>query len=124
MCSKIFALHSLVFPKLIEKPTNVSVAAGKTFKLRCRAAGHPDPVLSWQKDGGSSFPAANDRRMDFETESKVYTIKNAQPVDTGKYTCSATNDAGSVNATAFVTVLGRRALSDFYLNGDTRISFN
>jgi len=37
--------------------------------------------------------------------SKVYVIKNAQYVDTGKYTCSATNEAGSVNATAFVTVL-------------------
>ena len=102
-----------MFPKLIEKPSNVSVEAGKTFELHCRAQGHPDPTLSWQKDGGTSFPAANDRRMDFQPESKVYVIKNAQYEDTGKYTCSATNEAGSVNATAFVTVLGKRALAAF-----------
>ena len=109
----------LVFPKLIEKPYNVSVAAGKTFELHCRAQGHPDPVLSWQKDGGTSFPAANDRRMDYLPASKVYVIKNAQYVDTGKYTCSATNEAGSVNATAFVTVLGKGDVFRFHFIGDT-----
>jgi len=97
-----------VFPKLIEKPSNVSVVAGKTFELHCQAQGHPEPVLSWQKDGGTSFPAADDRRMAFLPESKVYVISNAQPGDTGKYTCSARNEAGFVNATAFVTVLGKR----------------
>ena len=97
-----------VFPKLIEKPSNVSVVAGKTFELHCQAQGHPEPVLSWQKDGGTSFPAADDRRMDFVPASKVYVIRDAQPGDTGKYTCSAENEAGSVNATAFVTVLSKR----------------
>ena len=82
--------------------------AGKTFELHCQAQGHPEPVLSWQKDGGTSFPAADDRRMDFLPDSKVYVIRNAQPGDTGKYTCSAENEAGFVNATAFVTVLGKR----------------
>ena len=96
----------------------MSVEAGKTFELHCRAQGHPDPTLSWQKDGGTSFPAANDRRMDFQPASKVYVIKNAQYEDTGKYTCSATNEAGSVNATAFVTVLSKRAFFyNFHLNG-------
>lgn len=96
-----------VFPKLTMKPKNVSVEAGKTFELLCQADGHPEPVLSWQKDGGTNFPAANDRRMDFVPASKVYVIRNAQPVDTGRYTCTASNEAGSVNATAFVTVLGK-----------------
>ena len=104
----ILCLFFAVFPKIIEKPSNVSVVAGKTFELHCQAQGHPEPVLSWQKDGGTSFPAADDRRMDFLPESKVYVIRNAQPGDTGKYTCSAENEAGYVNATAFVTVLGKR----------------
>lgn len=99
-----------MFPKLIETPVNVSVEAGKTFRLRCVAQGSPDPTLSWQKDGGSSFPAANDRRMGFQLESKVYEIRNAKDVDTGKYTCNATNEAGSVEATAYVTVLSKQEL--------------
>lgn len=99
-----------MFPKLVAVPSNVSVQAGKTFQLHCQAEGHPEPVLSWQKDGGTSFPAANDRRMDFLPASKVYEIRNAQSVDTGRYTCTASNEAGSVNATAFVTVLGKGTL--------------
>lgn len=103
--SKMARITVLVFPKLIETPVNVSVEAGKTFRLRCVAQGSPEPTLSWQKDGGSSFPAANDRRMGFQHESNVYEIRNAKDVDTGKYTCNATNEAGSVEATAYVTVL-------------------
>lgn len=107
ICVSCLFLFLVVFPKLIEKPSNVSVVAGKTFELHCQAQGQPEPVLSWQKDGGTSFPAADDRRMDFVPASKVYVIRNARPGDTGKYTCSAKNEAGFVNATAFVTVLGK-----------------
>ena len=105
----MFSFHRFpVFPKLTKKPENVFVEAGKTIQLHCKAQGHPIPTLSWQKDGGASFPAADDRRILYNDGSEVCEIKNATYVDTGKYTCSATNEAGSVNASAFVTVLGER----------------
>lgn len=103
--SKMAQITVLVFPKLTKKPENVFVEAGKTIQLHCKAQGHPIPTLSWQKDGGASFPAADDRRILYNDGSEVCEIKNATYVDTGKYTCSATNEAGSVNASAFVTVL-------------------
>ena len=102
-----------MFPRLIETPTNVTVEAGETFELHCRAQGHPEPQLRWQ---GSFRAAADDRRMDFLQASKVIVIRDAKSVDTGKYTCIASNEAGFVNATAFVTVLGKKTLNSLRLN--------
>lgn len=94
-----------VFPRIKEKPSDTFVKGGETFELRCEADGSPEPQVSWQKDGGSNFPAASEKRIYYSPERKVYVIRNAQPADTGEYICSAANDAGSVNASAFVIVL-------------------
>lgn len=103
--SKIAQITVLVFPRIKEKPSDTFVKGGETFELRCEADGSPEPQVSWQKDGGSNFPAASEKRIYYSPERKVYVIRNAQPADTGEYICSAANDAGSVNASAFVTVL-------------------
>ena len=101
------------FPKLTQTPTDVLVEPGKTFKLYCKAQGHPVPTLLWQKDGGRSFPAADDRRIKYAEGLEVCEIRNAQYKDSGKYTCFAKNVAGSANASATVTVLGETDSSLF-----------
>ena len=95
------------------------VEPGKTFRLYCKAQGHPFPKLVWQKDGGESFPAAVDRRIVYAEGLEVCEIRNAQFKDSGKYTCFAKNDAGSVNASAIVTVLGETdsSLVEFFVQG-------
>lgn len=98
-------LSVLGFPKLTQTPTDVIVEPGKTFKLYCKAQGYPVPTLLWQKDGGRSFPAADDRRIKYAEGLEVCEIRNAQYNDSGKYTCFAKNVAGSANASATVTVL-------------------
>lgn len=103
--SKIVQITVLVFPKITEKPRDLYVKAGEDFELHCQAEGYPEPQVSWEKDGGSNFPAASDKRMDYSSEKKVFVFKNATPVDSGEYTCKATNDAGSASASALVTVL-------------------
>lgn len=112
MQSSLIASSGL--PKLTETPTDVLVEPGKTFKLFCKAQGHPSPTLLWQKDGGRSFPAADDRRIKYAEDLEVCEIRNAQYKDSGKYTCFAKNDAGSVNASAIVTVLGETDSSLFF----------
>ena len=102
------------FPKLTQTPTDVLVEPGKTFKLYCKAQGHPMPTLLWQKDGGRSFPAADDRRIKYAEGLEVCEIRNAQYKDSGKYTCFAKNVAGSANASATVTVLGETDSSLFF----------
>ena len=112
-----FLIISSGFPKLTQTPTDVLVEPGKTFKLFCKAQGHPVPTLLWQKDGGRSFPAADDRRIKYAEGLEVCEIRNAQYKDSGKYTCFAKNVAGSANASAIVTVLGETDSSLFFFLG-------
>ena len=92
-----------VFPKLTVKPSDVTVEVGQDFRLQCRAQGHPEPQIKWQGLERMGI----DRRIGLVQADKVIVIQNATASDSGKYTCIASNEAGSVNASAFVTVLGK-----------------
>ncbi|XP_032221181.2 leucine-rich repeats and immunoglobulin-like domains protein 3 [Nematostella vectensis] len=104
--SKKARLEVLEFPVLTRKPHDVSVHVGGLIKLPCAATGYPVPVISWRMgDGKSKFPAAEEKRIEHLPSEHLFIIRNARGVDTGAYTCTATNGAGSINATAYVTVL-------------------
>ncbi len=102
-----------VFPVFLRTPANVTVGIGKTAKLECSADGFPIPKISWHKDGGSHFPAAQDRRMKimnlmnpFERQAEPFFIVNVRLEDEGIYTCQAENEAGSILSNASLRVLG------------------
>lgn len=94
-----------MYPTLINKPKDVSIKAGETIELPCKAKGHPEPQVILWREGVKKFPAAVERRM--AVLPSKFVIKEAKGVDSGLYTCSAVNEAGSVNASAYVTVLGK-----------------
>ncbi len=99
-----------VFPTFEKTPEDVTVRAGTTARLECAAKGFPTPQIAWQKDGGSDFPAARERRMhvyrDDDQLDDVFFIVNVKAADQGLYSCTATNDAGTAVANASVNVLG------------------
>lgn len=80
---------------------------GQQVKLECAANGYPAPQISWQKDGGSDFPAAQERRMQVVAKDDVFLIINVKLVDMGIYSCTAKNVAGTIAANATLTVLGK-----------------
>ncbi|KAL1130028.1 hypothetical protein AAG570_012971, partial [Ranatra chinensis] len=95
----------IVLPIMIKSPGNITVKAGSTARLECAAAGEPTPQVSWQKDGGTEFPAAQERRMHVMPTDDVFFIINTKPADSGLYSCIARNPAGTVVANATLTVL-------------------
>ena len=95
-----------VGPKLIKTPQDLTVHVGEIAKLSCSASGHPKPQIRWRKDGGEKFPAAQERRLR-HLPPDDYIIRNAKPEDMGEYSCFAENDVGIVNASAYLTVLGK-----------------
>lgn len=75
-------------------------------RLECAATGHPNPQIAWQKDGGTDFPAARERRMHVMPDDDVFFITDVKLDDMGVYSCTAQNVAGSISANATLTVLG------------------
>ncbi|XP_074645366.1 uncharacterized protein LOC141901792 isoform X2 [Tubulanus polymorphus] len=94
-----------VFPAFIKTPVDIIVQSSSTARLECAASGQPAPQIAWQKDGGDDFPAARERRMHVMPTDDVFFIVNVQPADAGVYSCTATNDAGTVIANATLRVL-------------------
>ena len=63
-----------------------------TFRATCHASGHPAPVVEWHKDG--ELMELDEERIIADGYELV--IKSVQEGDGGKYTCVASNDAGTV----------------------------
>ncbi|KAK2858804.1 hypothetical protein Q5P01_003424 [Channa striata] len=94
-----------MLPSLTKMPMDLSIRAGATARLECAAVGHPSPQIAWQKDGGTDFPAARERRMHVMPEDDVFFIVDVKTEDIGVYSCTAQNTAGAISANATLTVL-------------------
>ncbi|KAM5148036.1 leucine-rich repeats and immunoglobulin-like domains protein 1 [Mantella aurantiaca] len=94
-----------VLPSFTKTPRDNTIRTGTTARLECAADGHPTPEIAWQKDGGTDFPAARERRMHVMPEDDVFFITDVKSEDMGVYSCTAQNSAGSVSANATLTIL-------------------
>ncbi|NXN99578.1 LRIG2 protein, partial [Rhinopomastus cyanomelas] len=92
-------------PSFLKTPMDLTIRTGAMARLECAAEGHPTPQISWQKDGGTDFPAARERRMHVMPEDDVFFIANVKIEDMGIYSCMAQNVAGGLSANATLTVL-------------------
>ncbi|XP_032737299.1 leucine-rich repeats and immunoglobulin-like domains protein 2 isoform X1 [Lontra canadensis] len=92
-------------PSFLKTPMDLTIRTGAMARLECAAEGHPAPQISWQKDGGTDFPAARERRMHVMPEDDVFFIANVKIEDMGVYSCMAQNIAGGLSANASLTVL-------------------
>jgi len=68
--------------------------------LHCHADGYPSPSVSWNK-GGRPLDASVRLRV---LSSGSLQVAFAQPADTGRYTCTAANAAGSASLEMSLTV--------------------
>ncbi|XP_071993727.1 leucine-rich repeats and immunoglobulin-like domains protein 2 [Engystomops pustulosus] len=92
-------------PSFLKTPMDLTIRTGAMARLECAAEGHPPPQIAWQKDGGTDFPAARERRMHVMPEDEVLFIVNVKIEDMGLYSCTAQNAAGSISTNVTLTVL-------------------
>lgn len=92
-------------PSFLKTPMDLTIRNGTMARLECAAEGHPAPQIAWQKDGGTDFPAARERRMHVMPDDDIFFITDAKTEDMGVYSCTAQNAAGSLSANATLTVL-------------------
>ncbi|XP_061642375.1 leucine-rich repeats and immunoglobulin-like domains protein 2 isoform X1 [Phyllopteryx taeniolatus] len=92
-------------PSFLKTPMDLTIRTGTMARLECAAEGHPLPQIAWQKDGGTDFPAARERRMHVMPDDDIFFIANVKTEDMGVYSCTAQNAAGSLSTNATLTVL-------------------
>ncbi|XP_039591708.1 hemicentin-1 isoform X2 [Polypterus senegalus] len=90
---KNFDLDILIPPSIIEDETqqDVKVKEKHSITLTCEVSGHPVPKINWMKD---DQPLVEDDRHKVISNGRFLQILSAQVVDTGRYTCLASNTAG------------------------------
>ncbi|CAK8691082.1 unnamed protein product [Clavelina lepadiformis] len=74
-------------PPTIDKEANdVTAVVGDNVTLECESDAYPPPVLSWYKD-----------EEPLDIHDRYLQLINVQVIDTGTYTCTATNVAGTTS---------------------------
>ncbi|XP_048507643.1 protein sidekick isoform X2 [Athalia rosae] len=91
-------------PVMESSPQNITVLDGKDATFSCRAIAAPIPNVTWIFNDGDTVEVAGRVQLLDNGDLLVAAVK---PNDAGKYTCIRANEAGSVNASAFLTVLVR-----------------
>ena len=101
MTKATFRLFSEI-PRFITKPpSSVTVIEKQNVTLPCRAAGFPQPVITWYKNG----QLKEDEKRTFKKSNLE--IKGIKFDDRGIYTCTAENLLGRVELMVNVTVKGK-----------------
>ncbi|XP_055020737.1 hemicentin-1 [Boleophthalmus pectinirostris] len=90
---KNFDLKILVPPSIVDEGTvlDTKVKEKHNITLTCEATGNPVPEIKWQKDGQLLEP---DLTHQILSHGRFLHISGAQVLDTGRYSCHASNSAG------------------------------
>ncbi|KAK2835266.1 hypothetical protein Q5P01_015750 [Channa striata] len=88
-------------PPVISSETKTYLAlVDSSVTLQCQADGSPAPSVTWHKDGQPLSGSLRQRVL----SSGSLQIAFIQPTDTGRYTCTAANAAGTVSFEMSLTV--------------------
>ena len=90
-----FELTVLGEPVFVAQPTDTGVGIGQDAKFDCVVTGSPTPVITWVFNTYTTLTVPI---------QSVLRITNVHSNDQGEYTCIATNQFNSVNATAILTI--------------------
>ncbi|MCJ8749980.1 hypothetical protein PDJAM_G00193750 [Pangasius djambal] len=101
---KNFDLDVLVPPSIVNGGgmQEVRVKEGQNITLTCEVTGNPVPEITWLKDGQ---PVLGEERLQVMSHGRFLHINAAEVVDTGRYSCLASNSAGDRSAHFNLNVL-------------------
>uniref|UniRef100_A0A663MBL2 Ig-like domain-containing protein n=1 Tax=Athene cunicularia TaxID=194338 RepID=A0A663MBL2_ATHCN len=75
---------------------NKTVTEGESVTLECHISGHPQPTVTWYRED-YKIESSMDFQITFKAGLARLVIREAFAEDSGRFTCTATNKAGSVS---------------------------
>ena len=86
--SAVTQLNVVELPRFtVSPPSQLEVSTVQNITVGCQAAGDPQPIITWRKEGGK-LPA---ERSSFRADGTLK-IWNLREEDSGKFTCVASSD--------------------------------
>lgn len=98
--------------KVINKPSFIktiepaSAAVNDPLRLECQVDEDTGVTVTWTRDG-KKVHQSMECKLSFEDKVAVLDIPKSKLKDSGKYVCTATNEAGISSCEAVVTVQGK-----------------
>uniref|UniRef100_A0A8B9E3B6 Ig-like domain-containing protein n=1 Tax=Anser cygnoides TaxID=8845 RepID=A0A8B9E3B6_ANSCY len=78
---------------------NKTVTEGESVTLECHISGHPPPTVTWYRED-YKIESSMDFQITFKAGLARLVIREAFAEDSGRFTCTATNKAGSVSTSS------------------------
>lgn len=91
-------------PNISKDQDTVTAILGQDFEIACPAQGIPKPVITWSFEG---FPIDTQGSKFKVKLSGSLVVKKIGELDTGLYTCTAVNTAGSDSHTYALFIHGK-----------------
>lgn len=85
---------------------NINVTEGESLTLECQISGHPSPVIMWFRED-YKIESSIDFQISYEDGRAQLLIREAFAEDSGRFTCTATNEAGTVSTSCYLLVQGQ-----------------
>lgn len=79
---------------------------GESVTLECRISAYPAPTVAWYRED-YHIESSIDFQITFEAGVARLVIREAFAEDSGKFTCTASNEAGSVSTSCYLLVQGK-----------------
>lgn len=108
----IVHIESKTVPVVQKNLTNMEVNSSSTVVLYCNVTGRPSPTISWYRNEKQVLPASG---ISLESGSKTLIIERVEHDDEGMYKCKATNEKGTVETSAYISVVGAEEKSNLEL---------
>lgn len=98
-------------PKFYAIPHNRIAEEGETVRFQCSITGHPDPWVTWDKDGSSVVPTSRITILE-KDDLRILEISEVTLEDAGLYRVTLENNVGKIEATARLDVISNTKASN------------
>lgn len=83
----------------------MTVIEGESVTLECHISGYPSPKVTWYRED-YQIESSIDFQITFQSGIARLMIREAFAEDSGRFTCSAVNEAGTVSTSCYLAVQG------------------